>query len=185
MKTFPFLLTLFIVLIGFTACTSDDDSSAVPENEEEVITTVILAVTDQLNATFFYEYKIIDGEPPTVDPIALEENSTYTVDVQFLNENESPVEDITNEIREEAEEHVVCHLPSAALLSSLTTASTDEDDNGKEIGLASVWTTTTASTGELVIVLKHQPGIKEDSATVDCNAGETDVMATFPLQIVA
>ena len=173
------LVSLFALPFLFFSCTSDDDANPEPENEEEVITTVVVELVDVDNAFSEFRYQIIDNEV-TVEEITLQQGKTYTASVQFFNETETPTEDITEEIEAEAEEHLICYEFTAAIDYEIT----DEDDNGKEIGINSIWVTDNSnSTGELVITLKHQPDIKASNDGTNCNLGETDVEATFPVTI--
>lgn len=176
-------ITLAIVSIFlFFGCTSDDDKVAIPENEEEVITTVIVYVTDINNAVFEYTYEVINSAV-MVDDINLEPNSFYKISLGFFNANEDPMENITAEIQNEAEDHLICYDASTSLSEALAITITDEDANGKKIGLSSDWNTSASATGEIEIKLKHQPGIKADIEPEDCDAGETDIEVEFPVII--
>ncbi|MDX1907573.1 MAG: hypothetical protein SF053_11110 [Bacteroidia bacterium] len=142
-----------------------------PDGGEEEITTVKVALT-AAGTTTTYTWK--DGATP--DKISLSPNTTYTAAVTFLNENETPAEDITLEVKEEGDEHLVCYTVSGA---NLTITRTDDDGTGKPIGLAAQWVTLAASTGSLILELRHQPGVKDGS----CTPGDTDVEVTFDVEV--
>ena len=56
--------------------------------------------------TFFAEWADVEQSGnPTIDDIFLTEGQTYNVMVSVLNELEDPIEDVTEEIADEAEEH--------------------------------------------------------------------------------
>lgn len=177
-----FLGLMVTSLIGFTSCEKDDNKTDDPDHDhdEELITTVKLTFTDsatQVGTTF--QFKDIDGEggndPEIFDEITLLPNRTYNLSMQFLNESESPAEDITAEILEEDDEHIICFIPAN---SNVTIKRTDSDGTN-EVGLESKWTTKAESSGTVAISLKHQPGVKDGS----CTPGETDVELTFDLEI--
>ena len=94
-----------VLAVGmFTACEDDDEDPVIP-NEEEVITTVRFNLVSAANDTTTWTFTDLDGDggnDPTIvnaGPIAA---GTYTSFIQFLNEQETPAEDITEEVEEEA-----------------------------------------------------------------------------------
>ena len=101
----------------------------------------------------------------------------------LLNELESPAEDITVEVQEEAEEHQFFFQNN---ISGLIIAYTDEDENGHPIGLSSKISTTGSGSGTITVTLRHEPnktaaGVSTGEIT---NAGgETDIEVTFDVEI--
>lgn len=180
MKQFRIFTGLVLaVCFGLTSCTSDDDINAEPTNEEEVITTVVLEFKNG-SQTIEARYQVLNGEV-LADYIALDANTAYTVSAQFLNEEAIPTENVTEEIVEEANEHLVCYIEN---LSDLVTVEyNDADANGIPIGLQTIWTTSGIGEGAITVALRHQPDLKENNRDADCNLGETDVEATFPIII--
>lgn len=193
----PYILLSFAV-VTFTAC--DDEEAPEEENVEEVITTVILEFTPQGGGdAVTAQFRDPDGEgpdAPTVDNITLAANTAYDLEISFLNElNPDDVEDISVEVAEEDEEHMIFFGWDSGLFTSpagdgnFDARSDDEtdvnyndsDDNGNPLGLETSWTTGDTAEGELRVVLKHQPGIK--SATTDVTDGETDIDVQFDLII--
>lgn len=176
MKTRKISILMMAILftgVFFTSCKNDDDVTPEPVNEEEEITRVSLIVEGN-GASKTYDYKV-DGTKK--DKIMLDANSTYTVKFEVYNDEEN--ENVTEEVKEEKEEHLVCFSPSN---SSLRIVRSDKDDNGKEIGLSSTWTTLDNSTGKVQVKLKHQPDIKATQSE-NCNAGGTDVDVSFDFEI--
>lgn len=170
-----------VSIFGLTACDKDDDHADDPhhDHEEELITTVKLTFTDSVtSAQSVFQFQDIDGpggnDPDVFDTIQLSANSTYLVEVKFLNESESPSEDITEEVLEEDDEHIVCYSTA----SDVTVERTDTDGN-YEVGLSSKWKTNAAEESTLTLTLKHQPDVKDGT----CLPGETDVEVTFPLAV--
>ena len=172
---------LVIALFGLNAC--DDDDAPEPENESEVITTVKLTFTPAGGGNpLTFQAKDADGDGPdniVIDDIVLSANTDYTVSLEFLNELESPAEDITEEVREEGAEHQVFYTVNPSGL--LTVTYNDADVNGRPIGVDTQWETGDAGTGSIDVVLKHQPDIKDANSGI--NDGETDINVTFTVNL--
>jgi len=183
MKLFlkPSLAILFAasVFIG-TSCSNDDDPE--PINEEELITTLTLTMIPQgEGATVTATYRDLDGDGgqvPTTSNISLAANKVYDVTVSVLDESKTPAENITEEVEEEGNEHQFFYVPTGV---NLTVNATDKDSNNLPIGIVTTMTTAGASTGNLRVVLKHQPGLKNTTSTI--NTGETDVDVSFQITI--
>lgn len=185
MNRFSHYLSLVLVcFICLTSCEKDE-----PEiiNEEELITTVTYTLTPANGGqSVVLNFKDIDGDggdEPVITGGTLSVNETYTGSLELLNEAESPAESITEEILEEDEEHQFFYDSDIA---GLTVNYEDQDENGNPVGLMTTITTTTAGSGNLTIILRHEPA--KDAAGVDegniQNAGgETDIEITFPLNV--
>lgn len=174
-KTIPLAL-LFSSLL-FTSCNDDEVTTPDDDHEEELITTVTLTLTDtsNLSNTVTATWADLDGvggnEPTQMDTLILGDNTVYYGDITFLNESETPSEDITSEILEEAAEHIICYDASG----NITVARTDSDGS-YEIGLTTLWTVGAIAAKDSVSVsLKHQPDEKDGT----CTPGETDVEVQF------
>ncbi len=187
---------LFSVSLVFTACNDDD----VPpeENEEETITDVTLRFTPTTGAPVIATWKDADGEgagDPVLTSITLAANTTYTLTIDLINAiDPNDPESISEEVEEEADEHMFFFGWTGGLFSSPTgdgnlgagnradpiNYEDDDDPNGVgfPLGLETTWTTGGATTaGTFRVVLKHQPDIK--SATSDSTVGESDVDITW------
>lgn len=160
--------TLIIALLAGFYLTSCDPKD--PEEGEEEITTVQLTF-DKGVGTISWE----EGQA-SVPTIRLDSGDTYQVSATFLNESDpSNVEDITEEIKEEDDEHIVCYEVSGA---DATITRTDSDGQF-EVGLETEWKVGGPSNGVLVLKLRHQPGVKDGG----CTAGDSDVEVEFNLEI--
>ena len=185
------LFTLFAFGFIFTACDDDDDVTPELENEEEEITTVKLTFVDDsgTNPNVVVFWKDLDGDggnPPVIDPITIVDGTAYTLSVEFLNENETPVEDVTEEVEEEDDEHQV-FFTGAAVGSLISVAYDDSDDDGNPIGLDNdVSILQAGGPSVFTVILRHEPdknatGVAQGDIT---NAGgETDVEVNFDLTV--
>lgn len=175
------LAFLALGIITFSSCKDDEVVNPPNPNEEELITSVELVFTNAADSTDVSTFKFADpdgegGNAPTQqDTIRLAQASNYTLAVRFLDESSSDVEDITEEVKEEAEEHLVCYTADA----STTVVISDKDANGLDLGLAASVETTDTTSGVFTISLKHQPDGKNGS----CDIGETDVEVAFTLEV--
>jgi len=176
------LVSGFLAMIF--ACEKDDNKVDTPtdEHEEELITSVDVEVQHVgSETTNTYSFKDLDGpggnEPTQLDTIYLIENSRHDVSLSFLNESENPAENITAEISEEADEHIICFESS----NGDVIVNRSDSDGTYEIGLESTWTSSNAgSVSSMTITLKHQ-GTDKDGT---CTPGETDVEVVFPVKIL-
>ena len=193
MKKINFLIPLLILAIVFTGC-SDDDPPA-PVNEEEVITTMTITLTPSSGADIILKTVDMDGEGGndpiiTVDgvetsQVTLATGTTYTGSIELLNETEDPAEDITEEVAdEEADEHQFFYVIGSGL--DVTTVYTDQDGDGKPVGVEFTLTANSVSSGDLTLILRHEPN-KSASGVADgdiTNAdGETDIEETFSISV--
>lgn len=185
MKTIKNFLIVFMSIGLITSC-SDDDDTPNPVNEEEVITTMTLTLTPSGGGTAVtFQSQDLDGDGPNAPVItvsgALQASTTYNGSVVFLNELESPAENITLEVIEEDDEHQVFYGFTGTSGSSITY--NDQDINGNPLGVSITLNAGTASTGNtLTVVLKHEP-TKPNDGTIANADGETDVEATFSFDV--
>lgn len=171
------LFALFIIATT-VQCSKDDDT---PEeiHEEEVITRVTLNITDASDAT----NTITWNEGETVPTISLGADATYQVSIHFFNASDpNDVEDITEEVIEEADEHHVFYGIADANLIIASAANDTEDSAGNPINLKTVWTTAAAGSGTVRAYLIHEPTTKTASTRSDFG-GETDIELDFPVTI--
>jgi cation diffusion facilitator CzcD-associated flavoprotein CzcO len=184
MKTFKYLLILFLSLGLFASCSDDDDPD--PVNEEEVITTVTLTLSPQGGGTsVVFQSRDADGDGPDAPVITvtgdLMANTQYSGTVEFLNELETPAEDITTEVLEEGDEHQVFYSFTGTAGSTIIYEDIDQDSNpiGVSISLNSG---AAADNNTMTLVLRHEP-TKPNNGTAADAGGETDVEATFSYNV--
>lgn len=148
----------------------------------EFLTTVQLVVTNQANVTDVQTVAVKQLPDQPIDSskanLLLKANSVYTVAVQFLDDTKSPAGDVTTDIYDRRNYHLICFAVTGA---NLTVARTDLDTNTPplQVGLQDAFTTTGASSGSLNVQLRHQPNAKNG----DCTPGSTDADVNFPVTI--
>lgn len=179
------LLALAAMAFVFISC--DDTEDPIVPNEEELITTVNFnLVAEGTTDTITFTWTDMDGDgtgQPVISVEDLAPNTTYNAQVTFLNETETPAENITEEVAEEGDEHQIFYNADGLA----TVSYQDEDENGNPIGLMVQLITGEVGSGNLTITLLHEPdktasGVSE--GIIDNAGGETDVLVVFPLVIV-
>lgn len=178
---------MMVLLVGAALFMNSCKKETIDPNESELITTVRLKLTNTFSSSInplVYEFKDLDGEggaaPVKFDDIVLQKNIPYICEVTVLNESVSPADDITKEIKAEANDHQFYFVPSSSNL--LTVSNYDTDAQGLPLGLSSFWVTgLNPGTGTLRLVLKHKPGTKAANDLI--NKGETDIELNFKLII--
>ena len=179
------ITAVFCILFSLSSCKKKDPE---PINEEELITTLRMTFSPEGGGSnIIFQWKDIDGDggnDPVLMQPALKENTVYNTTITLLNESESPVEDVTQEIRRELESHQFFFIIPSTL--KLDVRYNDRDSNNNPIGLSSVFTTREASTGILQVILRHEPNKSASGVStgdVSDAGGETDIEVDFNVQI--
>jgi hypothetical protein len=208
--------TLFMSLLALSlvSCKKDKDTDPVPPpepipNVEEVITTFKITFQDSATSTEnTYLFKDPDGPGgqaayygPSVElqsdsVLQLNANSTYFTSIHLLDETKNPVDTISNEVKEEGDEHLFFYNNgSNTILNSgnpytvqlngsgikITYTDLDAGTPQRGIGLTTRWRTVSASSSKfpLNITLKHQPDSKDGNYA----PGESDISVDFKLMV--
>jgi hypothetical protein len=194
----------------FSGC-SKEESAVAPTIANESLTTVTLQLTNQADATdkptCTYEFHFDNnGNVTSSDSTALtlKANAKYNAVVQLYDKLQTPVFDVSAEIKERQNYHLFFFQPTPISAASLVTgitspyipgtptasagpylnlsvARTDVDTNSPalQIGLTDLFTTGAASTGNLEVVLRHQPNAKNGTYA----PGSTDLDVNFKVII--
>lgn len=179
-KITKLLAILFITALTFTAC-SEDDHDDDHDHEEELITTVNYTLTngDDIITLTFSDPDGEGGNDGTYSISGpLTANANYTGEIELLNESESPAEDITEEVKEEDDEHEFFYTNTAGL----TIEKTDTDGNGNPLGIETRVNTGNAGAGTITVFLIHEPTKPNNNTVADAN-GSTDVEVTFNVTV--
>ncbi len=176
---------MFITAILFTACKKDDP--VIPD-EPELITTLNYSLTPiDGGSAVILSFQDLDGDggnAPTINGGTLEANTSYTGILELLNEAATPVENITEEVEEEAEDHQFFFQSD---LSNLSFIYNDTDANNNPIGITTTLTTGDTAAGNITIILRHEPnkiaaGVSDGD--ISNAGGETDIEVTFPINVL-
>lgn len=191
MKSIKLLAVLFIAAITFSSC-SDDETPA-PVNEEEVITTMIVTLTSSTGGgtPITLTSRDLDGDGPNApeftyspDPATLIVGTTYNGTIRLLNETEDPAENVTTEVAEEAEDHQFFY--SASTIAANFAYAGTNDSNGNPVGIEFTVTPTSAGTGTMTFILRHEPnksGTNVSTGDITNAGGETDIEVSFAVTV--
>lgn len=119
--------------------------------------------------------------------IKLQQNTNYTLSIQLINGLADPSSDeynVTNEVESEGVEHqFYFSWTNDAFANTSVDYSLSKDANGLPLGLTTLWKSAdkTVDAATFHVTLKHQPGLKSSTSTI--NDGETDLDITFDLTV--
>ena len=177
-NTLNIIRSSFLFLFIFTAVQCSKDS---PDeiHEHETINRVTLTVTGPDGTSTDYTWNEGESEPT----INLTANSNHQVSISFFDASDaSDVEDITEEVIEEADEHFVFYEVTSASLNISPASNDVQDSDGIDINIRTAWATGDASTGVVRATLVHMPTSKTGSTRSSLGGG-TDVERDFPVNI--
>ena len=185
-NTFITLLSLLSLSLIILSCKKNKDEAPTPQNpnEQEQITTLHLIVKEGTTVIDTFTFRDVDGpggNAPSIETINLLANKNYNARLLLLDESKMPIDTISKAIKEERNAHQFFFYPSAA---GVNIAYNDADDHGVPVGLEILLNTGAASSGNLHIVLKHQPNVKPTTGQGDASLGATDIDVTMPVGIV-
>lgn len=182
MKRLQSILYLGLFCCLFTACEPEE-----PEviNEEEVITTLNYTLTSEDGSTVVLSFQDLDGDggnAPVISEGTLEANTNYSGSLELLNEQTDPVDNITNEIIEEAEDH---QFFFQSTVTDLNFTYNDQDTNDNPIGLMTNLSTGEVGSGTITITLRHKPSKSANLGIDDLSnaGGETDIEVSFNVDV--
>lgn len=185
MKTTKLFIMAIFCLTFITSCNNDDDNPE-PVNEVELITNVTLTFTNTSNAA---DVVIMSNVAPDGQEGAFTNTvngtftagQSYSLDLEITNESDpADIDDVLNDdIIPEGDEHFFKYNNTLGLGMIRDVASADgaHDSN---LGDKTTWTTGAAGTGNLQIILVHQPETANDSNQFgSTTGGEEDFNITF------
>lgn len=206
-KTIKTIAYVVMIALSLSACKKEETPAPAapnptpPANESELITTMKVMLHDTTTHTsIVYTFSDLDGDGgnPAVfggtnqsdSIIQITKNHVYECSILLLDQSKNPVDTISNEVLDEANDHMFFFNAltptgnpySVYLTGSMTTVKyTDLDANNRGIGLKTLWIAPSMAMTKspLVIELKHQPNAKNGTYA----PGETDVQVPFKLQV--
>tara|TARA_B100000965_G_C19562772_1_gene745326 strand:- start:909 stop:1469 length:561 start_codon:yes stop_codon:yes gene_type:complete len=180
------IYTLLILPLITISCSKDEDDTPEPVNEEEVITTMTVTLTPKEGSgTITLQTKDLDGDGPNAPEVSvsgsLQNGVFYSGSVVFLNETETPAENITEEVEEEADEHQFFVTPGGGIADIIGIEYLNNDSSGYPLGTQFELNTLGSGNGTLTFTLRHEP--KKPNTGPSDAGGETDIEASFNVTI--
>ena len=169
------IVALLLLTATFSACDKHDHGT-----ESELITTVEVHLTGPgLDKKFLWND--IDGDggnAPAIDTIVAPPlTGNITCEIHVYDRSKNPEENITEEIEAESADHLFTYTINGA---DFTIAYADQDANGSNFGLKTLWATDQPSSGSLNIKLFHEPS---DKSNLLSPGGDEDFNIVFPVVI--
>lgn len=184
----PLLLAVCSLLV-VTAC-EDDPAAPSDGNETELITRITVTLTPVGGGTT--QTATID-DPDGMGPLppsaasavlTLAPGTTYNGTVAVFDASDpADVEDITVEVRAEADEHRFFYTVSGVNGVTVPDASLDVDGNGAPLGVTFqvVAAAGASGTGQMRVVLSHYDDVPKGNGATPSN--ETDIDQSFPVAV--
>ena len=194
-----FTLSISLLALATSVLFSCEPKDPEKEDTPELITRVTLTFTPT-DGSAVIEVNASDPDGEGVadiaadDDIVLNGSKTYDLSVSLFNdlaEVGSPDYNLSNEVKEEGDEHLLLFGWTEGLFSTPSgngnidnrtdpVIYTDNDMKNLPLGLTTRWTTASTglpASGTFRLILKHQPGQK--TAASGNSIGETDLDVTF------
>ena len=178
-------IALTALSLALVSCRGDSITD--PAGETEVISRVTLTLTSAGGAATSAFIEDADGNGPNppsaqVGTLILPSGTTATGTIRFENRLVTPVENITDEVRKEANEHRVIYTVTG---NGVTITTTDVDGAGRPLGLTF---TAAAASGapsgprSLRVVLCHYDATPKPAVATSCTV-DTDIDVSFALTV--
>ena len=168
-----------------TSCNDDDDNPE-PVNEVELITNVTLTFTNTANAgdAVIMSNVAPDGQEGAFTNSvngAFTAGQSYSLALEITNESDpADVDDVLNgDVIPEGDEHFFKYSNTLGM-GMIRDTSDLAGAGGSSLGVSTTWTSGAAGTGNLQIILVHEPDSADDSNQFgSTTGGEEDFNITF------
>ena len=185
MKTTKLFIMAIFCLTLITSCKDDDDNPE-PVNEVELITNVTLTFTNTADTSDVIIMSNVapDGQEGTFTNSVngtFTAGQSYLLDLNITNESDpSDVDDVLNDdIIPEGDEHFFKYKNTLGM-GMIRDSSDIPGAGGSSLGVSTTWSTAAAGTGNLQIILVHEPDTTDDSNQFgSTTGGEEDFNITF------
>ena len=180
------VLTAGLLMFLFSTCKKDEKTVSPPLPGNEFLTTVRLVAVNTGDPSDVQTASVTDTTllPHPADSInnpnlKLKAGATYHVSVLFLDETKKPAGNVTDDIYDRRNYHLICFETAGGVNLTVTRTDLDTNTPALPIGLQDTFTTGAAGTGKLNVQLRHQPNAKNGS----CDPGSSDADVDFNITI--
>ncbi|MCB0599831.1 MAG: type 1 periplasmic binding fold superfamily protein [Saprospiraceae bacterium] len=181
MNRFPWYIALIFGILLLSHCKKDNARPEIPQETIDGLTLKLVA-SDNSDSTLL-SFSDPDGDggmDPVITGGSIKVSTVYIGIVSFFN----GTTDVTESIRETAEDHQIFFSASSQL--GLIFTYEDQDGDGRPVGILSSWTSYSKGSGLLRVSLIHQPdkaaqGVAQGN--LNTAGGKTDIEVDFPITI--
>jgi len=178
---------LALAALSLVMVSCGGDSITDPAGETEVISRVTLTLTSASGAVSSAFIEDADGNGPNAPSaqsgtLSLPAGTTASGTIRFENRLVTPIENITDEVRAEANEHRVIYTVTG---NGITVTTTDVDGAGRPLGLtfsAAAAAGTPSGARTLRVVLCHYDTTPKPAVATSCTV-DTDIDVSFALTV--
>jgi hypothetical protein len=185
------LIAAAVALLAISGC-KDNPADPGDDNEQELITSVTLNLTEldaagnptaTIVSVNFKDPDGAGGVAPTIGTLTLKAGKNYKGTIALLDESKNPAEDITAEVKQEADAHQFFYTPKEGIAGRVTVTITDKDSRNLPLGLQYnvAVTAGAAVSGKLNVVLSHYEPASQKNGTT--RSDESDIDIDFPVNI--
>lgn len=179
----------FLVLAAFTVllngCKEEENPAVPPVDDEHAPPTTMVVVLKEAGKTdstksLVRDTTVIKGKAMVEDTLRIVSGKTYTGYIVLYDESQTPVENATQEIVDDQDNHLFVFTPGGGANGRVTVSGLNKDTKGADFGLTFSVTVsgTGAANGTLQVRLRHYGGNPKTGTTYD-----TDIDQTFPVKI--
>ena len=178
-----YIFSLCLVQFLLSSC-KETDPVKPSVNEHDYATDVIITLVNQSD-TIISTWSDLDGpggnNPTISDTLRLAKGKKYNGSITLYNKSKNPIENITDEIIELADEHKFFYTPSSTI-NSLIVSILDKDSKNLPVGLLFTIDSPISNQGNglLNVVLSHYDDSPKDGIN---RSAETDIEIDFPISL--
>jgi hypothetical protein len=179
------MLVLGAFALVLNGCKDEENPASPPADDEHAPPTTLLVVLKEVGKTdstksLVRDTTVVKGKPRVEDTLRIVSGKSYTGYVVLYDESKIPVENATQEIVDDQDNHLFVFTALGGANGRLTISNLNKDTKGQDFGLtfSAAVGGTGAAKGNLQIRLRHYGGDPKTSSTYD-----TDIDQALPVSI--
>ena len=179
------MLVLGAFALILNGCKDEEDPATPPADDEHAPPTTLLVVLKEVGKTdstksLVRDTTVVKGKSRVEDTLRVVSGKSYTGYIVLYDESKTPVENATQEIVDDQDNHLFVFTPGGGANGRVTVSGLNKDTKGSDFGLTFSVTVsgTGAANGTLQVRLRHYGGNPKTSSTYD-----TDIDQTLPMRI--
>jgi hypothetical protein len=179
------MLVLGAFALIMNGCKDEEDPATPPADDEHAPPTTLLVVLKEVGKTdstksLVRDTTVVKGKSRVEDTLRVVSGKSYTGYIVLYDESQTPVENATQEIVDDQDNHLFVFTALGGANGRLTISNLNKDTKGQDFGLtfSAAVSGTGGAKGNLQILLRHYGGNPKSGSTYD-----TDIDQTLPVSI--